>query len=171
MSTLRHEQFVDQFQVMARTGRSDDEPAARLARIGAFARRAVAADAAGFTVATPDHRFNTVGETDRLVIAVDAMQGQLHEGPWLDLTTGDSNPFVQCDDLLSEGRWPRWSPLAAQLGFRSLLSIVVPHTATGYPTTFTIYARQVRRFGQQDLATIRVFTADADAAVRELTRH
>lgn len=165
VSTVSHEQFVGQLRAALGRGCPQD-PAPTLARIASFTRRAVQADAAGFSLLTPDGRLRTLGESDRLVITTDAMQDQLHEGPAIDLTSILSTNTTQSHDLLTETRWSRWAPLAAHLGFRSLLAIGLPSVDTGGRAIFTVYSRPVRRFDRSDLETIRLIEPAAGAALR-----
>ncbi|SDR93248.1 hypothetical protein [Microlunatus soli] len=169
MSTVSHEEFVDQLRAVLRNSSSDD-PQPTLARIASFTRRAVGADAAGFSVLAPDGRLLTVGESDRLVITTDAMQDQLREGPGIDLTSATCSGTTDSRDLLTERRWPRWAPLAAHLGFRSLLSVIVPAGDLGQSALFTVYGKQVRQFVGTDVTTIRLVAAPARAALGSVQR-
>jgi GAF domain-containing protein len=75
---------------------------------------------AGVTLMRADGLAATSAATDPLVDALDQLQYQLEEGPCL--TAWATSAVVRSDDLSVERRWTTWSPRAAELGVRSVLS-------------------------------------------------
>jgi hypothetical protein len=95
------------------------------ALVVAMVVRAVpAADACGLSLLRPDRPPLTVAATDELPALVDRLQLQAQEGPLLEQRPGRGAVVV--DDLLADGRWPRFSADCVEAtGVRSLLSLRV----------------------------------------------
>lgn len=74
----------------------------------------------GVTLLTRGGKPTTSSSTDPVVDTMDRLQYGLDEGPCL--TAWATSSVVRCDDLTTEERWPIWSPQAARLGMRSVLS-------------------------------------------------
>jgi GAF domain-containing protein len=112
---------------------------------------------AGVTLMRADGRPTTSAATDSVVDTLDRLQYGLDEGPCL--TAWATSSVVRIDDLTTEERWPIWSPRAADLGMRSVLS--APMEAAGttwgavkvYAETAGCYDERsedvLRRFGEQ----------------------
>lgn len=64
-----------------------------------------------------DDRIETVGPTDDLVLPLDATQYSLQEGPCYDAAT--DTPQVIAPHLADDPRFPRYGPMAAEVGIRS----------------------------------------------------
>ena len=75
---------------------------------------------AGVSLIDSQGRRTSTGATDDIVRQADALQYDLAEGPCL--TAWATTQTVRSDDLGSEERWSLWSPRAADLGVRSVLS-------------------------------------------------
>ena len=89
------------------------------------------------------------GSTDKSVATATAGQLDLGEGPALDAARGPSQ--VACADLAAAPDWPRWSPCAYSLGWRSWLSV-------------RLSSRSQRCLGVLDVASRNPDDIDADLA-------
>lgn len=75
---------------------------------------------AGVSLIDNQGRRTSRGATDDIVKLADSLQYELGEGPCL--TAWATTGTVRSDDLLSDERWSLWTPRAAALGLRSVLS-------------------------------------------------
>lgn len=106
--------------------------------------------AAGLTLLRPNRRPVTVAASDELPREVDDLQYSLGEGPCLDAATGP--PHLISDDVLTDGRWPRFGPLcAARLGVRSMLSLRLP-VGNGDHAGINFYSTEVEAFTDSDVS-------------------
>lgn len=82
-----------------------------------------------------------------------ALQIEWGEGPAPDAVLGHSNSVVS--DLRVESRWRFWGPQAAQLGWRSLMT--VGFAFEDARVALTLYSRQPGSFVAYDLASASSF--------------
>ena len=75
---------------------------------------------AGVSLMDEQGRRTSWGATDEIVTQADSLQYELGEGPCI--TAWATTGTVRTNDLAAEDRWSRWSPGAAGLGLRSVLS-------------------------------------------------
>lgn len=75
---------------------------------------------AGVSVMDEQGWRTSFGATDDIVLQADSLQYDLGEGPCI--TAWATTGTVRSDDLTLEERWSVWSPKAAVLGLRSVLS-------------------------------------------------
>jgi hypothetical protein len=102
-----------------------------------LARRTFGCDAAG-VVLTADHAGVTAtAATAEDARRADALQLQHHQGPALDAIT-EWRPVLSAE-LRADSRWRFWAPQAADLGFRSVLSMVLADN--GPFGALTLYSR------------------------------
>ncbi|MCV7421284.1 GAF and ANTAR domain-containing protein [Mycobacterium yunnanensis] len=123
---------------------------------------------AGVTLMRRDGRPATSAATDPEVEALDRLQHGLEEGPCL--TAWATSSVVRVDDLTTEDRWPVWSPRAAAIGMRSVLSAPMEAGGTTWgavkvygaaPNCYDERSAEVlRRFGAQ----AAIFTANVQTA-------
>jgi hypothetical protein len=95
----------------------------------------------GGAISTPAH-------TDSLVIDIDALQHATAEGPCLDAIS--SGKSLYADDLIDDGRWPRFGPRATAAGIRSALAFAL--SANDTRGALNLYAHFPRAFGVGDRA-------------------
>jgi GAF domain-containing protein len=107
-------------------------------------------------------RVTTAAASGPLVERADELQTSNEEGPCLEAITRRRNFVV--DDLRIDKRWPLWAPQAADLGWRSLLSIGLTDDARVFGA-LNLYSRQVAFFSGDDLALGEVFAAHAAIAL------
>ena len=131
------------------------------------------ADQASLTLRTAGRRrarHLTLGSSDPGAAEADGLQDDLGEGPVLDTSAGSSE-WVRSGDLAGDPRWPVWGPRAAELGYRSLLSVRL-EWASEPLGALTFYATDSGRFvdpGVVDLAVLyAVHAANALGSARQL---
>ena len=91
----------------------------------------------------------------------DVLQVEHHQGPGIDAITG-RQPVVS-SELRFDSRWRFWAPQAADLGFRSVLSLVL---ADGDPIgALTLYSRRPSYFRSGSIVPGRGFAQQASIAI------
>jgi len=119
---------------------------------------APAAIGAGLTLVAADGSRRTAAGTDDLVEKADALQYELDEGPCLDAWR--NRRLIGADDLADDDRWPRWAPLATELGLRSVVSagLVAGEASVG---AIKLYSSRPAAFTAADEAALSLFAAQA----------
>jgi len=105
-------------------------------------------DGAGIWI-VHDGALTTPVSTGPDVLEVDEIQQAAGEGPSLDALAADEMAFY-ADDLAGDPRWPRFGPLAAAKGMRSLLSFQLSTDRT--LGALNLYAHLPRAYGATDRA-------------------
>lgn len=123
-------------------------------------------DAAGVFLVEGDG-ITTRAHTSPLVAEVDAMQQRSDEGPCLAAVTRGIPYYA--DDLGEEHRWPRFAPLAAAAGIRSVFA--VPLSAASPVGALNLYAQLPRAFGVVDRARGVLLASLAALAVSSAQSH
>ena len=103
----------------------------------------------------------SAGASDESAAAADRLQISLRQGPVFQ--TIDRGQPVLVTELRSDSRWRFWAPMAADLGFRSALSL--PLVDGDIAGSLTLYARSASRFRTADLAPAMVFAQLASIAI------
>ncbi|WP_081191432.1 ANTAR domain-containing protein [Saccharomonospora piscinae] len=83
-------------------------------------------DVASVTLRDGDGAFHTPVATDRVAEKLDSVQYDSHEGPCVECARPDGPGWVVSPELLTEQRWPRFGPAAADLGMRAVLATAIP---------------------------------------------
>jgi hypothetical protein len=117
---------------------------------------------AGVSLRHGNGRVDTPACTDDLVASADALQYELGEGPCLDAIRADDLYVVQ--DLADDDRWPRWGPQAAELGFRSIVSVRLS-TAREVVGALNLYSRDVGVFDDDAVQVAYVYAVHAANAL------
>jgi GAF domain-containing protein len=141
---------------------SVEKVATALGLLTSLARETIpAATGAGVTIVDERGR-RTSGATDSRAERGDALQYELDEGPCLTATL--ERRVVRIDDLDRDPRWPRWNPVARELGFQAVLSapMVVGDQALG---AVKVYADRTGAFGSHDEQLLGLFAAQAAVLV------
>jgi transcriptional regulator with GAF, ATPase, and Fis domain len=89
------------------------------------------------------------------------LQIRCSEGPSVDAVVDRRHSVV--DDLRVEGRWRFWAPQAAQLGWRSVVSVSLTDENTS--GVVNLYSRTPRAFAADELASAEVFAQHAALAL------
>jgi GAF domain-containing protein len=99
------------------------------------------------------------------VARADALQLESKQGPGLQAIAGQQ-PVI-ASELRFDSRWRFWAPLAADLGFRSALSLgLADGDTTG---AITLYSRRASRFSSADLPLALDFAQHASIAIAVAT--
>ncbi len=91
----------------------------------------------------------------------DKLQIECGEGPSLDCMARGQDAVV--DDLRFDSRWRFWAPQAANIGFRSALSVALSEDSTF--GALTLYSRHSYFFAVCDLVAVEAFARHASIAV------
>jgi signal transduction histidine kinase/ActR/RegA family two-component response regulator len=79
------------------------------------------AEFAGITLVSHQGEITTPGNTDEIVVRIDALQVETGEGPCL--STAREHLTVRADDMSAERRWPKFAAAAAEAGVGSMLCL------------------------------------------------
>ena len=123
-------------------------------------------DAAGVFLVERDG-IATRAHTSPVVAEVDALQHRSDEGPCVDAVTVGAPYYA--NDLAEEQRWPRFSPLAAAAGIRSVFA--VPLSAGNPLGALNLYAHLPGAFGVVDRARAVLLASLASLAVANAHTH
>jgi GAF domain-containing protein len=124
-------------------------------------QQAFLCDAVGILLVDNGH-ITTAAASEAAVKQVDDLQMSCGEGPCLEAITRRHDHIVH--DLRSDSRWLRWGPQAADLGWRSILSLGLSDDERTFGA-LNLYARQTSFFSTDDLAMGEVFSAHAAIAL------
>jgi hypothetical protein len=125
-----------------------------------LARRVFGADGAGLLLAA-DGGVASAAASGSQARQADALQIDLHQGPGLHAIKRQQ-PVVS-PELRFDSRWRFWAPQAADLGFRSILSLAL---TDGDPFgAVTLYSRRPSNFGTASLAPGLGFAQQASSAI------
>ena len=154
-------------EVMGRLARSlqrdHGDPEATLRTITAAAVDAVpGVEDASISYVVSRRRVESRASAGVLAREVDAAQDRLGEGPCLDAIW--MRGTVRASDLETEGRWPRFTAEALQLGVRSSLSfqLFVDSDTLG---ALNLYAREPDAFGRESEDIGQVLASHAAVAL------
>ena len=126
-----------------------------------LAVRAAGCDGASITARGPGKAVETIAYSDDRILKADELQYELGEGPCLDAVRSEGVFLVR--DLGRDDRWPRWAPLAAGLGVRSLLAVHL-FTDTGLGA-LSLYSCTPRDFDGATLQDAKVVAAYASVVL------
>jgi GAF domain-containing protein len=93
--------------------------------------------------------------SDPLARLADSRQLELSEGPGWDALR--SEDLHVADDVTSDERWPRWSPLAAEMGFSA--TVAVPLFTDTRLGAMTLYSRFPYAFDAPDIERAQILGA------------
>jgi GAF domain-containing protein len=114
----------------------------------------------GEGVTTPAH-------TDPLVIAIDALQQSVREGPCLDAIA--HRLVFYAEDLSTDLRWPKFAAEATSIGIRGVLAL--PISADEQLGAVNLYARLPIAFGVVDRAKAAILASLAGLALSAAQSH
>ena len=173
----QHVGFEPQGSQMTELDHSESEQFARIAqqllaepaidltlqRVVELARDTVdGCDLAGVFLRRERGKTETPAWTDPLAQRLDDLQESLKEGPALDAIWPEDQCIIE--DLHYETRWPRWAPLAADLGVRSVLSVRLA-TSDHVVGSLSLYARELHAFDQDAVVTAHIYASHASNAI------
>jgi GAF domain-containing protein len=100
----------------------------------------------------------TSAATDPMVEELDALQYEVDDGPCL--TAWRDRLVVRSGSLDIEARWPSWSPLAAAMGMRSVLSAPLVDDGRGIGA-MKVYSTVPDAFGEKEEDLLHRFAVQA----------
>ncbi|HVQ50215.1 MAG TPA: GAF domain-containing protein, partial [Mycobacterium sp.] len=112
----------------------------------------------GVTLLKPDAKPATSAPTDSVVDTLDGLQYGLTEGPCRTAWAGST--VIRVDDPATEQRRPTWSPQAAELGMRSVLSAPMEAGGTTW-VAIKVYAGTAGAYDAQSEILLRRFSHQA----------
>ena len=125
-------------------------------------------DAAGLSLRRPGGVVDSPAVSDSVVAHADALQYELNEGPCLDAIYQDDTYVI--DDLVTETRWPRWAPLAAELGLRSVLSVRI-QAPKGVLGGLNLYSTTAGPYGDDDVDAAHAIADQAGVVLWAKSEH
>jgi hypothetical protein len=136
-------------------------PGETLYTVAQLARQTFRCDGAGVVLTNGVVHSRTAVGSPADAARAEALQVEHHEGPGLD-AVASRQPVVSAE-LRFNSRWRFWAPQVADLGFRSVLSLVL---ADKEPIgAVTLYSRQSSFFGIEDLGPELGFAEQALIAI------
>lgn len=118
-------------------------------------------DVASITALRPGRVVTTIAYSDDRVLRADQLQYELSEGPCLDAVWSDGIYVIP--ELMADGRWPRWAPLAGELGIGASISVhLFTDTRLG---SLNMYSLAPRDFDENDIENARVVAAHASVVL------
>jgi GAF domain-containing protein len=133
--------------------------------VAAAAEAIPASAGAGVSLLDETGRRTTAAASDEVVRRTDDRQYALGEGPCL--AAWSERAVFRVDDVLTDRRWPRWGPAAAELGMRAALSapLLVRDTCVG---AVKVYAREPGAFSGRDERLLTLFAGQAGVFVANM---
>lgn len=104
----------------------------------------------------------TVASTGPLPVALDEIQYAQGYGPCLD--AGRCDEVMHVDDMVTEPRWPKYTPLACEHGVYSSLSLPLP-VESYLVGALNIYATRKSAFDRESIAVGTALAAHITAAL------
>jgi GAF domain-containing protein len=131
-------------------------------RVGHFGRIAIDADDSGILLLRRG-RSENAGHTSERVAKAHAIQVELNEGPCIDVLFAGPTTYI-CHDTLTDARWQNWGPRAAELGYRSTLSVQLRADGKRFGS-LNIYSSEPNTFTASDAETVEFLAAHASVAI------
>lgn len=125
-------------------------------------------DECGVSIRHPDGSVSTPASTSPMVEKADGLQYEFGQGPCLEAIWELDTYLIE--DMETETRWPQWAPAAAELGFRSILSVRLdtPEQTLG---GLNMYSRTPHAFDHDDVMIASIFARHASNALAVTRRH
>jgi GAF domain-containing protein len=167
--TLKHPEAAVQavqteradFGAMAHDMFSHAMLAGTVERILALGEQMFGCDTAGFMLSSGDQPIIPFAAAHRDAARADMLQVDLRQGPgWQAIACRQP---VMVTELRFDSRWRFWAPLAADLGFRSVLSLSLTDGDTS--GALNLYSRRPSGFASADLSLAQTFAEHASIAV------
>lgn len=132
-------------------------------QVVSFAQRELGADHAGITLLQLGGRLQTIAPSDTVIERLDQLQYDLNEGCCVDSTWQGTT--IQCEALVTDPRWPRWGPAAAELGVSSVLAVGLTSTERRRIGALNLYWTQPRSFSKDELGFAEILGRHAALAL------
>lgn len=127
------------------------------------------ADMVSVTLRSPNGAFHTPVETDPVASRLDKLQYATGEGPCIEAARASGPGHVRCEDLAVEPAWPRFGPVAAEHGVRSVLAIaLLPEgNAYHYSGALNLYSHRPRGLDRDAYDVALLLAAYASLAIAD----
>jgi GAF domain-containing protein len=126
---------------------------AGLHRLTVTAAGALEVAGAGVTLQIPGGSINYITAADPVTLHVERRQDELNEGACVDAIT--SSEVVTVSDLTIEPRWPRFTPVLLDAGFRAAAGVPILFQNRGIGA-INLYDRKSRPWTVDDFAAARL---------------
>ncbi len=120
------------------------------------------ATSASISVRHADGTLETLAPTDPLISELDAHQYELREGPCYEAVTQETLHVTF--ELGRDLRWPRYSPVAAGLGIRAQLAVLLTSN-NGSRSALNVYADEQCSFDADSVKVAELFASHASVAM------
>ena len=141
--------------------------ATALRRVTGLAVELGLGDWAGITEREGDARFATSGATADLVNVADHRQYELGEGPCVRASYEEG--LLHSADVENDARWPKWGPMATEIGIASVLSVHLYSGSSGMGA-MNVYSASSRDYTDQEKSTASIVGAHASIALSHFRR-
>jgi hypothetical protein len=133
------------------------------------------ADLVSLTLRGSDGHLHTPVETDPVGTALDDLQDRYNQGPCFDAARVPGLAYTYSPDLAAEERWPRFGPIAAQRGYRSVLSTallpeITPPRLSGALDIYSVHPGRLGDETTRDRALLLATHASLAVANTEAVR-
>jgi hypothetical protein len=144
---------------------ADDDVVDGTLRLVVALARATVSGADGVSVSLRRHgKLSTVAATDQTILDMDATQYETGEGPCIDASV--KGRWFHTSSLVTESRWPAFTPRAQALGIKAILSS--PLHAWRQPVgALNIYARSASAFSSDARQLAATFAAEASVILTD----
>ena len=131
-----------------------------LHRLTVMAAAALEVDGAGVTMQIPGGRMNYITAADPVTLQVERRQDEFGEGACVDAIS--SREVVTVSDLTQEPRWPRFTPVLLDAGFRAAAGVPIMFENVGIGA-LNLYANDTRPWTTEESAAGRMVAQMAAA--------
>jgi transcriptional regulator with GAF, ATPase, and Fis domain len=156
---------LDPMQAFAELGRMDMasmELEDVLRRVAYLAHQSIKGAADVSLTLVEAGRGSTAAHTGERAMQLDEAQYQFGRGPCVD--AAEAGAVFVIEDMENEDRWPDFTPLAAQQGVYSSVSVGLPMQPP-ISSSLNIYGDKAMAFGDETVATATTFAAYASVAL------
>lgn len=129
-----------------------------------WARKAVDSTDAGIFLLHAKGKLETAVPTSPEVAKAHELQIELNEGPCLQVINDDNVDTYVIGNTATDNRFPRWGPAAAELGFGSVISVVLKTSQKRFGS-LNVYSSEPDAFDSDDLAVVDIFSHRAARAM------
>ncbi len=135
-----------------------------------WAQKAVDATDAGIFLLQPKDALEIAVPTSAGAARAHELQVELAEGPCLEVIADDSVGTFIIGDTGSDRRFPNWGPAVAEIGLRSVISVIL-ETRDKQFGSLNVYSAEPHAFNRDDLSVIEVFSGRAARAMAVAKHH
>lgn len=139
-----------------------DSPERTLVAIVEWTQWAADCSGAGIMLVGPDDTVHTPVATSPSIYRAHELQVEFGEGPCLDVILEGAENYIT-QDAAADGRFPRWGPAVAELGFNSVIAVLLGTEDHRYGS-LNLYGEEKHAFDVDALAMAEIFARHATVA-------